>query len=410
MSLQEVLLWTPAILMVTRLTLLLRSRSAEQFQVVDGVAAFQIAITGAAIATAVFLSRLDRMKAVLFQAPVVGFISFYGICFLSALWSPVPLFTAYRAAEYLAQVLAIIAALLFCRSLAQAEGRLFIIGAIVVGLDVFSLVVAWGAPFSLQSYHSTSYSISAGMLGCYALGEACTRTGKFRWQMLRIAFPFLVLVGLSTSAGSIIALCIAVALIGLLSGNLLIVALVLLAGSLLFMVPPELRNSLLFPNKDASMIETMSGRTDMWQAFAPLIAERPILGHGMSVAARLYGNAYNINSHNSMIAALLSTGIIGALQLLAGLVALGWQCLRAFLADRPGSLGCIGALTFAMVNSNTFAFFGEDWCVPSVLFVCIMAMEVIFVSGAFGQTRYGNPRRSVGLHSPRLYNEGRPRR
>lgn len=399
----------PVILMVARLTLLLRRRSADQFQVIDSVAAFQIAVTGAAIVAAVCISRLERLKAVFFGTPVTGLIAFYAICLLSALWSPVPLFTGYRALEYLVQVAVIMAALLFSVSLAQAERRLFTIGAIVVALDLASSVRPWGASFSPESFHSASYGISAGIPACYALGEACTRGGGPRRRLLLIAFGFMGAVGLSTSSGSIIALCIAVAVIGLLSRNLVLGATVLLAISLLFMAPSELRNSVLFPNKDATMIETMSGRTGMWQTFLPLIAERPILGGGMSVAARLYGSAYNINSHNSLIAALLSTGLIGALVLLAGLAALGWQSIRAFLAARPGSLGCIGALTFALLNSNTFAFFGEDWCVPSVMFICMMGLEVIFVSGAFDQTRGRSPRRFGELHGPRPCSEASTR-
>lgn len=390
--------------MVARLTLLLRRRSADEFQAVDGVAAFQIAVTGTAIVAAVWVSRLDRLKAVLFGTPVAGLIGFYTICILSALWSPVPLFTGYRAVEYLAQAVVIMAALFFSGSLLQAEQRLFTIGAIVVALDLVSSVRAWGAPFSIESLHSASYGISAGIPACYALGEACNRAGRSRRRLLIISSGFMALVGLSTSSGSIIALCIAVAVIGLLSRNLLLTAVILLAGSVLFVMPPELRNSLLFPNKDESMIESMSGRTGMWQTFLPLIAERPILGSGMSVAARLYGSGYNINSHNSLIAALLSTGIIGALVLLAGLATLGWQSIRAFLAGRPGSLGCIGALTFALLNSNTFAFFGEDWCVPSVMFVCMIGLQVIFVSGALDQTR-GHSRRRRDLHPPRLCRE-----
>jgi O-antigen ligase len=395
--------------MVARLTLLLRRRSADQFQVVDGAAAFQIAVTGAAIVAAVCISKVDRLKAVLFGTPVAGLICFYAICILSALWSPAPLFTGYRAVEYLAQVAVIVAALLFSGSLAQAERRLFTIGSIVVALDLVSSVRAWGAPFSLESFHSASYGISAGIPACYALGEACNRAGRSRRRLLMIAFGFMALVGLSTSSGSIIALCIAVAVIGLLSRNLVLVAAVLLAGILLFMVPSELRSSLLFPNKDASMIETMSGRTGMWQTFLPLIAERPIFGGGMSVAARLYGSAYNINSHNSLIAALLSTGFSGVLVLLAGLFVLGWQSIRALLAARPGSLGCIGGLIFALVNSNTFAFFGEDWCVPSVMFVCMMGVEVLFVSGAFNQTRGRSPRRFGELYRPRLCSQASTR-
>jgi exopolysaccharide production protein ExoQ len=86
--------------------------------------------------------------------------------------------------------------------------------------------------------------------------------------------------------------------------------------------------------------DSISGRIPMWAALVPLIAARPITGYGWSLALpvgappsvaiqeTLFGNAVLYHAHNEVLNWLITTGIVGALLVLAiyGLVL--WAGIR----------------------------------------------------------------------------------
>jgi O-antigen ligase len=376
----ENLLWLLPLLLLARLTVLVRQRAAEQSQTIDGSAGLQIVLVLAAFAALFVLTSPRRLAKMIARSSIAGLVGFYILGLLSALWSPLPAFTAYRAFEYLSQVLIIFAALSCSWSLEKAESRFLKITLLVVLLQIVgALKLSGWRVTSLGSYHSVTFGLSAGMGACYAFGEAFSRGGKKGRRFLLVGFFFSFFVFLSTSASSIVATAIAFFMLALLSRRLRLAVMALVATGLLFLVPSERLKSVMFPDKDDKMISSMSGRKAMWEGFFSLIEAKPFLGYGMSIGARYGGGSYNINSHNAFLAVLLSAGALGAGVVISTLAALMVECYRNWALHRSGALGCAAAMIMAFVNSNTIAFFGEDWCTPSHTFVCLWALHALFV-------------------------------
>lgn len=86
---------------------------------------------------------------------------------------------------------------------------------------------------------------------------------------------------------------------------------------------------------DAAEAETMSGRTEVWQFVADLIAARPWLGYGFDTFEAYAGTVWKgdswapiISPHNNYLLLLYSGGILGALPWLTAMVILLYRWLR----------------------------------------------------------------------------------
>lgn len=111
--------------------------------------------------------------------------------------------------------------------------------------------------------------------------------------------------------------------------------------------------------QDERQIESMSGRTGLWEIGSEMIADRPMFGHGFQAGARFgaekYGLASGSNMHNAHMQVLVDTGVIGYViwMVFSGVIA--WQCGMLLIRGRPGSsaeaqfaaeIGAIGLMIF----------------------------------------------------------------
>lgn len=87
-------------------------------------------------------------------------------------------------------------------------------------------------------------------------------------------------------------------------------------------------------------LESMSGRTGLWEIGIAMLADRPLLGHGFQAGARFsspsYGLAAGSNMHNGHMQVLVDSGVIGYLIWLAFSGVIAWRCGVLLLRARPG--------------------------------------------------------------------------
>ncbi|MCH8256721.1 MAG: O-antigen ligase family protein [Proteobacteria bacterium] len=124
----------------------------------------------------------------------------------------------------------------------------------------------------------------------------------------------------------------------------------------------------------------MTGRTVVWAEGLRLFKESPLLGYGFH-ADRLLLEAH---AHNILIHALIQTGLMGTIPIIAALL-LGWFLLLKNLRNLnrlPAghkilviqTAGILAYLSVRAVSESTGAFFGVDWLIlgPLLLYVRVI--------------------------------------
>lgn len=131
---------------------------------------------------------------------------------------------------------------------------------------------------------------------------------------------------------------------------------------------PEVTGGLYFPvlGRIPEGFLTFSGRTKVWRDGLALFQKSPLLGYGFQADRLLLGT----HAHNSLVHALLQTGLIGTIPLLAAL-AWGWLLVLKAVRNRHRvpeghkvmvtEAGAVLAfLTIRTFTESTGAFFGVD--------------------------------------------------
>ena len=126
---------------------------------------------------------------------------------------------------------------------------------------------------------------------------------------------------------------------------------------------------------------SISGRTSVWSSGYRLFKERPILGHGFQADRLLLGT----HMHNTLMHALVQTGLIGTIPLILALV-YGWLLVARTLPNRanlPGVhpqvfiqvSGVLIFFTFRAFSESTGAFFGVDWLLLAPILVYLQVVN-----------------------------------
>jgi len=116
-----------------------------------------------------------------------------------------------------------------------------------------------------------------------------------------------------------------------------------------------------------------TNRTDVWRQGIKILGESPILGYGFH-ADRLILKAH---VHNSLVHALVQTGLLGTIPYVAALL-IGWflllnlvrkinQTLEASKTLIIQTAGILTFLTIRMIPESTGAFFSVDWLILAPL-------------------------------------------
>jgi len=370
------------VLLVARLTVLQRRR--EDFTAIDAFAMVEIVIVAAiGLLLALQSGQLWRLWQRIAATSGKVLLAFFALALVSAAWSELPKYSAFRAGEFAVLSLGFLVAVASARTFAHAERLILVLGMLALGLAAFSIVLSrGGASFEL---HNNTVGASAVILTCYAVGEALRAERRRRRNLVVLSAISAALTLASQSLASWWSLFIGVGVAFLLSksarGGFVLVVVVL--GLAVALVGAERFEPVVDPygqTEEAGKLETFTGRKLLWEGYEKVFKASPWLGVGYAVAARTAGPVYATNTHNAAWAVLLGTGVVGmTIVVIAALFGLR-EALSACAAGRTGAVGATAALVAGSANSMSLSLFGEGWGVASFVFMLFYAFHLCAVA------------------------------
>ena len=304
----------------------------------------------------------------------------YFLGLVSALWSPMPSYSAFRAVEQISQLLAVVAGLAMERNALEAERKVLLVFAATLLLDWTKIFKFNGLSLSLGAWHTNTYSTIAGMAACYCAGELMSGRNYARNRLWFFGAVALFAVILGTSAASNIAVAIGLGFAALSTRNWKV-----LGGCVLLLVVVGIAStmdknmfSFLLAGKDPEAVKTLTGRTHLWELYLPRFLERPLLGEGYAVSARL-SDIYATSTHCSPISVFMGMGAVGGIVFLVWLVVLFAENAGSVINSKPFALGCASGLLAGLVNSLSCAFMGESYSIVTLIFNSLLGFFIIFV-------------------------------
>jgi len=382
-----VLLWIVVLAMVTRMTVFSRQRAEGEFATIDSSALAQICIVGLTCCLFLFSTRLKRIYNIISRTSLGLLIAYYLLGAVSALWSPMPKYSLYRAFEAISQLLAVVLAMSYCGCFRDAERRVLLISFLVLSLGVIAIFSFVGFSLSLSAWHTNSYSVSAAMIFCYCLGELLTATEERRKLLGIGALAGLFWLVLGTSSGSYIAALCGIAVIGLLARHRGMLIVSLLIGIVLLLFLAGRRDILfkaIFPGKSVETVQNLHGRKDMWERYFEKVKEKPLFGHGSFIVQHMGPFAVN-NTHNSIFSVLLGTGMLGFGLVAVGVARLSGEVMKISRSRPPGFVGCTAAIVVCFVNSMNLPILWDQWSPPCLVFACFLCLHTLYLIPNFGE-------------------------
>jgi O-antigen ligase len=396
-SAHPLLLWGLLLGVVARATIFIRQRGPGDFDTVDSAAFAEILMVGGALVLVASSSRLPATLRRIARTSSIVLMAYYAFGAMSAIWSPLPMFSLYKAAQVMIEMLAVFLALSYYTSFQAAEKAVLWVCLLCVLCGMTPCIrLNSGSLLSIMTWHTNSYSASAAILCCYCWAELMSVPGPRRRLLTWIGICAGAAVVLGTSAVSFLAAACGIA-VGLMVGKRRGPAIViLLLGAILIAVASggDLR-SVFLPGKSDSDITTFSGRVTLWTDYFEEIKKSPFIGVGFSVLARIANVAYETNAHNSIIGVLGGTGAAGLAIVLAWAFALVRELRTSVRFNGPAAAGCAAAIVAGLVNSLGCDFLGEGWSPSTLVFMCFVAMHALFASRGTGRVPGGPVRHGL---------------
>ncbi len=378
--------WLLLVAWSVRNTLFMRQRASTTFATVDAAAGVQIGLVGLSGILLVASGKLGELFGNA-RSPLQWLLYYYLLCAISAVWSPMPAYSFYRGMEALILVAGTATAMMRARDQRCAERTLLLLALLTVLLSIGQNVRlhGLGAMASLHAWHTNTYTAVAALCLAYAFGEyraaVDDRRQWMRWTMLLGGAAVVVGTSSASNVSALAGLLVAATLQRRFALIAVLVVVSLVAAAVLISNEGGALAALgwLFPGKSEYGIETLGGRTVLWELYWENLRARPILGNGFGVLAFGNGQSVRLSSHNSYIASVLGAGLLGGLLAALFLCRLGWQALQGLKDSRPGAIGGAAALATALVNSNSMPLFLELWEESNLVSTALIAYLVYFV-------------------------------
>jgi O-antigen ligase len=358
-----------------RLTILVRRRSADSFSDIDSMAIIQLSIVVLCLFLIVIAPRLKASWRKLSNSGNIYIITYYIIAILSAMWSGLPKYTAYRAIEFLTLFYANYLFIYYSPTYLNAERKVLLATFFIILLDIGKHIKLGG--LSLGSLHTNSYSAVAAMLACYCVAEFFSAKNQRKRILLRIGIASIIFLIIGTSSASIISFFVGMLIVSFLLKNklLLFISLTcLIIFSLLFSVVDI--KSILFPGKTDEAIATLTGRTHLWEIYLKMFLDNPIFGTGFAASTRL-SKLYATNTHNGFIAVVLGTGIVGLTIFCIGIYRIIKDSFTNYIKKTPFALGLFSTLIVGLTNNMAISLLGEQWTTVTAAFTCFLALHIL---------------------------------
>jgi O-antigen ligase len=378
-----------AFLALFRLTVLIRRRSDNSFDIIDTYAAFDILITGLTVLFLIFNRNLNRSVTDIIQKSAGIFLLYYLLCVFSSLWSPLPEYSFFRSIQIISQLLVIFIAIYENRSFINAEKFVLRTIIILISIDIIGSLFRSNFNFSTILLHTNSYSNSAAMLCSYCLNEYFIGYNKRRRMLRNYGIVSLILTLVGTSATSNIALVCGLFFTGIFSRNtkyrfvLILITIFFIAFGLASQTTLRLvSHQILLAGKDPDRVRTLTGRIPMWEYYFERAQEKPISGHGFAIATRI-GGFYATTTHNFLLSVFLDLGVLGLLIVLWAVCRVISEMKQAGQNGAMGRTGLIGVFITAFVACQSAPFVAVVWSAPSAVFGLLLALHAYYgVEGA----------------------------
>ncbi|WP_158586819.1 O-antigen ligase family protein [Aurantiacibacter zhengii] len=359
-------LWALVMLTLARTTVLVRQRDTSDFDTVDFSATFAIVVIASILVALVLHPRGRNTLMQLRESSALILLIFLIYGAASAMWSDFSTFVLFRAGEVLAVMGALFVLMEGYKNWQNAERAMLVVLMVATLMGVAQRVILAG--ISVEGLHTNIYTVTAGMGFLYALGESLRADPQRRRRLRRWAAAFAFFVVIGTSAGSNIAVAAGMLiLLPFLSRSKLVIipaALACMAVIVIMGTSEDVVSVTLLSGRSLEDVQTMTGRTNLWTAYWNAFLEKPILGHGFAIVARLgdqFGTVATTNAHNGFIDALAGLGVLGFLTMLIYSIKLVTEALRASRAQIAGGLGCLAAFVMMLVNNNSKSILGGSY-------------------------------------------------
>lgn len=347
------------VICILRKTLFNRARDMDAYSSVDASASVAILMT--AILGALLFTKMGKIKREINDSS--PFLYYYYFAAVSVLWAGLQSLAVagYKAVEVIVSFLAII---FIMHNLKTIKERFSFILVSLTFCNVIYLIMFLRSGLG----HDNAFPLLAITEMLLLLGSV--RYNIFKYKQLKHHFIVSALtIVLGTSTASWMSLIIGLFFFfstsrkGINLGLALVVA-VLFYGA--YSLWGDVIYSIVFGHKSKEMIESGSGRRELWMAYIEGWMDSPLLGYGFivgekgAIAARYIAFATN-TAHNMMISVLVNTGLIGLFIWLYFLWKQCWICWKYSLRKNPYALTCFPAIIAMFVNANSFPVIGSEW-------------------------------------------------
>ncbi len=347
------------IVCILRKTLFNRARDMDAYSSVDANASVAILMT--MILGALMLTKMGKIKQEIKRCS--PFLFYYYFAAISVLWAGMQslAIAGYKAVEV---IVGFFSVMYIMHCLKTTRERFTFILVSLTFCNVIYLIMFLRSGLG----HDNAFPLLAItemllLLGCVRYNILQLKQVKHHFVVSALTIVF------GTSTASWMSLIIGLFFFfstsrkGINLGLALIVA-VLFYGA--YQLWGDVIYSIVFGNKSKEMIESGSGRRELWTAYIKGWLESPVIGYGFivgekgAIAAKYIAFATN-TAHNMMISVLVNTGLVG---LFIWLYFLWKQCLICWsysLKKNSYALTCFPAIIAMFVNANSFPVIGSEW-------------------------------------------------
>lgn len=374
---------------VARNTILVRRRDTGDFAAVDAMALLQIATVLLLFALFYIAYKKLTVKTLhdIYRKPARWFFLLYLLGLISAFWSPLFGYSAYKAFECLVLFFSVFIYLNSKRNFLDTEIIFLRFIVTLLLFNFFGQIKMYGFSISLETLHTNSYSLIAVILFLYSFGELMSKSKKtiHRKKMLkkyaRIGFVFIIL---GTSAASNISTALGFLLLAIFTNRsdlkIIGLAVLMVSSPFIFMMGDiSTIQEILLPGKSAEGIASMTGRMGLWDEYFLRIYERPFLGWGFAVIARISEHA-TTNTHNSILSILTGMGGIGCLIFVIFVIRSTISIFSSRKKKHVGSIGSGVAIIASLANAMSVAIIGEGVSPATLSFVALIAFYHLTVN------------------------------
>lgn len=362
---------------VIRVSLFQRRRDPQAYASVDSNNLVQIvAVVGMAVVVGGRGAMVtNRLVAI---GPTCLLVLYSILCGLSALWSPQPAYTAYRAVEIGLVLLCMGHVLYTVNNPGKALLWLSRFAALTAMLGYLGDVRSYGGLFQ----HTNSYTAIGAVGAVLILGSI--KKGVLSLAEVKYSLAACIAtVILGTSSASNVSLAVGILAVAGASRGITSMARVLVVSAFAFLLlwaGLEMVQPYLFPGKDIEQIRTMRGRTGLFLTYWEAFQQNPVLGYSFAVGERSIMGPGTNWTHNSVVSVAVNTGAIGLVMFIGGYLTVLYALYRADRFGSPFAFPVAIAILVGFLNSMSYPLIGSIWTGPTSAFMGVVVYTSIYLS------------------------------